>query len=345
MRDDPGLSFERIAVTLELNYGIVPRSIAYLPIGHDMRAFVYRVETVDAGYFLKIRAGAVYEASLQVPRALIDAGIEQVIAPLRTISGSLWCDLDGGNGHTVVLYPFISGQSGMTSGVSPDQWRAFGIALRAVHDSGLHARFESTLRVEDFVLPSAAKLRRMLAIAGDQVVDSPEARRFHDFWRENQRQIDVVLRRSAELGDALRAKPFELVLCHSDIHAANLLIGDDGRLWLIDWDGPLIAPRERDLLFVIGSRIALRVKPDDEARFFEGYGTVEIDPDALRYYRYERIVEDLGEFAESIMLTPDHSEEWRAYEAGLARSLFEPDGDIERAERVPRTRWSGEKGG
>jgi hypothetical protein len=36
----------------------------------------------------------------------------------------------------------------------------------------------------------------------------------------------------------------------------NILFGEDDR-----WDGPLIAPRERDLLFVVGSRIGRHVTP------------------------------------------------------------------------------------
>jgi spectinomycin phosphotransferase len=105
---------------------------------------------------------------------------------------------------------------------------------------------------------------------------------------------------------------------------------------LVDWDGPIVAPRERDLLFVVGARIARVVESREEALFFEGYGPVAIDPNALIYYRYERIVEDLGEFGKSVFLDPNLSERARDGEAELALGFFAPGGDVERAEAVWR---------
>jgi spectinomycin phosphotransferase len=81
------------------------------------------------------------------------------------------------------------------------------------------------------------------------------------------------------------------------------------------------------------------VSPDDEDRFFDGYGPVEIDPDALIYYRYERIIEDLGEFSRVVLLEKDVSESTRRNEAELAMSFFAADSDLARAEIVPRLRW------
>jgi spectinomycin phosphotransferase len=340
MRDDPRLDLDHITLSLETHYGLRATSITFIPTGHDMYAFVYRVAGRDgSSSFLKVRAGAVYEPALSVPRALLDQGIETIIAPLPTSSGELWCPLNGYDGYTIVLYPYIRGENAMIVGLSRDQWSAFGVALSVVHGSGLESRFRDQLRIEDFALPSAAKVRRWLELVHGTQFESPAANRFAAFWRAQAGEIERVLDRAESLGRSLHAKRFDLVLCHSDIHTANILVGDDGRIWLVDWDSPLIAPRERDLLFVVGSRIARRVEPEDEDAFFEGYGPFEIDPEALIYYRYERIVEDIGEFGQSVFQDPTLSERAREGEAALGMSFFEPGGDIERAESVLRTRW------
>jgi spectinomycin phosphotransferase len=334
MREDPGLDLAGITASLAEHYGLDVAAITYLPIGYDLDAAVYKILSTDGrSFFLKIRLGPVFEPGLEVPRRLIERGIPNILGPLRSRSGALWHPLDGYPGYTVVLYPFIRGENAMKAGMSAAQWRKFGVTLRAVHDSGVGEQYRDRLRVEDFALPSAALVRRMHTVAAEGTFPSPAAARFAVFWREQAARIDAMLTRAEALGRELQAKLFDQVLCHSDIHAANILVGDDG-ITLIDWDGPMLAPRERDLLFVVGSRIARVVEPQEETWFFEGYEAVEIDPDALVYYRYERIVEDLGEFGHSVFLAPDLGDEVRMGEAELAMSFVAPGKDIDRAETV-----------
>jgi spectinomycin phosphotransferase len=220
--------------------------------------------------------------------------------------------------------------------MTADQWRAFGRALRAVHDSDIGDRLPGRLRHETFGLPSAAAVREALEGATRYAGGSAAARRLAAVLRAESGRIGAILDRANQLSDTLGKRHHELVPCHADIHAGNLLLADDGRLFLVDWDGPMLAPRERDLLFVVGSRIARKVEPHEEAWFFEGYGQVDVDREAIVYYRYERILEDIGEFARSVFDDADQSEASRDVQARLASSFFERGGIVE---AVEQPRW------
>jgi spectinomycin phosphotransferase len=304
----------------------------FLPLGYDLSAAAYKVIAGEGtAYFLKVRFGPVDESGLIVPWALAERGIRNVLAPLQTRSGEFWCSCDE---WSLVLYPFVAGKNAMDVGMDDVQWRAFGSTLQAVHSSGLAEEFRSRLPVETFALPSAALVRRMLELTQTTEFENVVAAQFAAFWREHATRIDEMVARAEALGRRLQSRSFDHVLCHADIHAANILVGDDGQIHLIDWDGPMIAPRERDLLFVVGSRIARVVEPWEEEWFFAGYGPVDIDPEALIYYRCERIVQDLGEIGRSVLLDPSPSDRMRAEESRLARSFFAPGGDIDHAEAV-----------
>ena len=51
---------------------------------------------------------------------------------------------------------------------------------------------------------------------------------------------------------ALETRFPDFIVCHFDIHAGNILIDDDGSLYIVDWDDPILAPKERDLMYIGG---------------------------------------------------------------------------------------------
>jgi spectinomycin phosphotransferase len=65
------------------------------------------------------------------------------------------------------------------------------------------------------------------------------------------------------------------------------------------------APKERDLMFIGGGVGRVWNRPEEAALFYRGYGQTEIDPMALAYYRYERIVEDIAAYGEQLLLTDE----------------------------------------
>lgn len=322
MREKPDIPEDRIADCLRTHYGMESRSIRFLPIGYDLRAFVYEVITTEGNaWFVKIRDGAIHPPALLVPRVLIEAGVPHILAPIRTRMQELWCSLDT---YSVVVYPFIRGENAKVAGMSDSQWVEFGATLQAIHSGGFAAQLQEQVPAETFSLPSGELVRRILAILPNAQFESPAAARLAAFWTENAPFIQHIVARAEELGRQLQTRPFEYVLCHADMHTANILVSDEGGIYLIDWDGPLLAPRERDMLFFASSQSFHFVKPREEALFFQGYGTVEIDLTALAYYRYERAIEDIGVNAEGVFWNAEMSEEMRAAETEFCMLHFQP---------------------
>jgi spectinomycin phosphotransferase len=334
MRQSPNLPEQSLLACLRTHYDLPVISCRFLPIGYDLNAFVYQAVTAEGdAYFVKVRKGALHPPGLLVPRLLIERGIPNILAPLRTRTRALWCSLDA---CSLIVYPFIRGENARILGLSDSQWREFGTTLKAIHSGEIAALLHGQVPTETFSIPSAPLVRDLLARIEGAGFDSPAAARLAAFWKDNTALIAHLLGRAQALGKRLQSVPFEYVLCHADIHAANILVSEDARIYLIDWDGPLLAPRERDLLFVVGSRIGRPVEAREEALFFEGYGAVPIDWTALAYYRYERAIEDMGQMGQRVFRDTDQSEEAKAYEAARLCSQFEPGRIVESALRADR---------
>ena len=304
-------------------YALDGVELTFLPLGHDALVWVYRVRTsADERYFLKVRRGTPDEASLRIARALHDGGVAGVVAPLPTAQGALWAATAGE--YTLALYPFVAGATGRERGLSARQWRDYGALLRQVHDAPITPALAGIMRRETFSPAGSAPIRRLDAHLAGQTFAEPVARDFAAFWAAQRETIGTLLARAEASGQRLARAAPPLILCHADIHTGNVLLDDDGRVWFVDWDEATLAPRERDLMFVVGGISATLVGPEEEAHFFAGYGPTAIEPLALAYYRYAWATGDIGAFGEEILFRPDLGALSRRAAFTLFTGLFKP---------------------
>jgi len=154
---------------------------------------------------------------------------------------------------------------------------------------------------------------------------------FVAFWVEQAAVIQQVVERAEQLGQRLGTTSPAQVICHADIHTGNLLVDTVGGLHIVDWDQPMLAPIERDLLFVTDG--VFWTTPEDETQFFRGYGPVTIDPVVMAYYRYTRALEDIAEFAAQI-LESDSSDEALADAFHWFKAQFGPRSIIAKADQL-----------
>ena len=337
MLDRPAIDDAAILAGLRDRFGLAVDRLSFTPLGNDSAAWTYRAGT-SAGdaYFVKVRRRP-RPAGVLVPQLLHDRGMAEVVAALTTRDGEPWLDVDG---WCLLVYPLVDAPSAMHVGLDDDGWRRLGAFAALLHATTLPAELASMVPREDF-RPKANDLARRVAAyvaavpAGGGDLDEM-GRGVVDAWRRHASVIERLVDRSDALGRQIRerqagAGASRFVTCHADLHANNVLVLADGGIAVIDWDEVMLAPPERDLMFVRGSAVA-GVVTDDQATAFEaGYGGRDADPLLIAWYRIDWAVQDLADFARRVLLDVDAGDATRAHALELFQSVFEPGGEADTA--------------
>ena len=330
MLEKPNIPDELIISRLQDEYDLRVAELTFLPIGADMNTVVYRVVTVNGTtYFLKLRKNF-REIIVRVPLFLKDNGIQEIIVPLETKSKQHWADFGE---YTMILYPFIEGKDGFEMELSDHHRRILGAALKGIHAAHLTPELKSLIPKETFSAGWREKMTSYQAKAEKEIFADLTAAKLAEFIRSRQSEITRLIDRAEGLASELRSKPLELVLCHTDIHGGNIFIRNNGELYIVDWDDIMLAPKERDLMFIGGGIDRIWKTAREEAIFYEAYGETKIDLAALAYHRYERVIEDLVVICDQLLLTDEGgADRERSY--GWFRSNFEPGQTIEIADKT-----------
>ncbi len=328
MIEKPNLPDALIVSVLQKEYGLRIAELTFLPLGWDVNTAVYRVVTPPgSAYFLKLRKGSFNPVAVALPQFLAQQGIPAIIPPIETRSGRLWGQMDP---YKTILYPFVEGQDGYETTLTLQQWTTFGATLRAIHATDPPQELTMRIQREDYSNHWRELTLLFLQQVQKQRYEDPIAAKTGAFLRDQHAVLERLARHAGKLADELRSRSPRLVLCHNDVHAGNLLVTPGGRLYLVDWDEPIFAPRERDLALIGGSR-AWHGERETDA-FYTGYGPSQVDPVGLAYYRCERIVVDIAEFCKQLLPgqgPPEDREQSYRYLTGL----IEPGGDLEIATR------------
>ncbi len=328
MLEKPDLPDAKISACLQDHYGLHIVSVEFLPLGADANTAVYRVVADDeTPYFLKLRR-SFNETSVLVPKFLSEQGIRQIIVPIETTTQQLWAALDD---FAVILYPFVEGHNAFEVEMSARQWVEFGDALKRLHRALVPQTLVNRLKRETFSPQWREIVKEFQRRVEQETFDDPTAAKLAAFLKSKRDTVLFLVRQAERLASALQSQPREFVLCHSDVHAWNILIDSQASFYIVDWDDPILAPKERDLMFV-GSGMGICDTTQQETLFYQGYSQTAIDHVALAYYRYERIVQDIAAYSEQILLTDEGGED---REQGLQNVIgnFLPNSIIDIARR------------
>jgi spectinomycin phosphotransferase len=337
MFDRPPLTDDAIANIVRGAYGRGVARISFLGLGNDAAASTFRAD-LDGGdrLFLKVRR-RLDPSRLDACAYLFESGIEAVVAPMRTTSGELRVPIDG---LFLVAYPYLEARQAVEVGLTDAQWIEYGSVVGRVHGTRFPAELEAALPHEAFV---PGTLTRFEAVAADLDAADPapsdDASRtgLVELWRKERTRMRAIADRTRALATRLATRlaadgSAAFVPCHGDVHTHNVLVDEGGSLRVVDWDEIVMAPRERDLMFLLGSPIGLPRGEREIDLFARGYGPLTVDSERLAYYHAEWAIQDFVGYADEAV-AEGASPESRARALAILRSLFDPDGEADVALR------------
>ncbi|MBN1249872.1 MAG: aminoglycoside phosphotransferase family protein [Anaerolineae bacterium] len=312
MRVEPEIDQQRLRDYLADSYGVKVRELAYVPQGEVAYNYIIRSESDHPSvgghgegqrYVLKLldpsRLAGLAAARMQVavPLLLEMRGrrlLTHVPQPVATCEGQPTGIFDD---FTVVVLRHVEGSNPDDATLHrPDVWAQLAGLVARLHAATSSVRTRCPY-LETYELP----------FERDLVMGMRTLARVLPGAREGIRDLQRLLLPYADTVAALLARTKNLallarrlappqVLCHTDIHAMNLLIDDRDTLTLLDWEGVKLAPAEHDLFAFNG---------DDLPAFLEAYwragGVRQLNADVFGFYFYRRNLEDLTDWLVRIL--------------------------------------------
>ncbi len=291
---------------------------------------------------MKARAASAADVAAAVLRHLAMSGAPHVVAPIVARTGSLSAR---GDGFAVTVYPFIEGRTGREAGLSEAHWRALGALARRLHATSVPPDLARLLGSETYRPVEVDLVRQVDAAVRSGAVPDDAPPEVVVLWNARRDDILATVERTETFGAELRRRGLPLVLCHADLHTWNVIIDTAGALWLIDWDGAVLAHKERDLMFVVGGigpAWSSPARPRASSRAMARRRSIRLrSPTTGTHGR-----QDVGSYGARILLAASPGPDDRREDVRIFTSLFEPGEimDLARASLAALVQQTGRRG-
>lgn len=317
---------------LSAYYSIEVLNLTQLSLGADIQASIYKAESKnDKTYFVKFKEGYFQETTLDVLKLLESEKVSKVIFPIKNNESQIIQKLDH---SSLVVYPFVEGLNGFTCPLTDEQWVLLGQTLKKIHSIDIKNPLKNKLRKEDFSSNWGNSVKALYSDIERVSNEDEIALKVKTLLKKKKSTIIKLIEQTEKLKEKIRNYDLTFVLCHSDLHAGNILIEKDKSFYIVDWDEALLAPKERDLMFIGGGVGNTWNTFKDEQLFYKGYGQVDINWDLITYYRCERILEDIAVYTNELFFdgVKNHPNKLKMYEEFNA--IFKAEGVVDKAFKI-----------
>ncbi|MBY0159699.1 aminoglycoside phosphotransferase family protein [Cytobacillus firmus] len=307
---------DRLQDILKEYYGLAHPVI--VPQQGGWAALAYKVSNGAQDYFLKVYEKS--RASTHKWTALIDDYVPILLwleehsrlkgsipVPMLTTDQRYRCEDNKG---IYLLYEYIDGDTIADRKLTENQVRQLAQIIAELHRYGEDFPLVTSAMTESFTVPFLGQLREAL-----------DAGKPDDIGEVMNPHIDCLMGLMLEveaLSEELKKRDLRLALCHTDVHAWNLM-SDGQQLILIDWEGLKLAPVEADMMFFVAEpyfESFMRI-------YKETHSDYVMNSEALTFYQGRRKLEDIWEFMEQLLCDVQNDEERASTLNSLKKELEE----------------------
>ncbi len=212
------------------------------------------------------------------------AGITNIAHPILTSHSQMRIQI---RDFQIALFDWISGKTAQEHKLTDMQLERLGELLARIHQSKPIIG-EYPIR-ENFEIPFKDRLVAIFSDISEMTGDSTKYQtKLKLFLEPHKQKFMRELETLNRLQLKVRRMNLEFVNCHGEPSPGNILSSDNGEIYLLDWDEPISAPKEKDLLFF----------KDNVEPVMKGYSVFSkdtvIDQDVLEFYGH---MWNLGEIA------------------------------------------------
>ena len=324
MKNEPALPIEQIRDLINCYYKLNLRKLDFLPIGEG--SWCYR-GTGENTVFVRLvkNSNAVLKTNDLIQ--LLAGYNFPVLPPLSHKYGQTVARIEN---YGLVVYPYLEGLTVMRSGLNGQQLttvrQEIGAITALLHELTEQVNHQIDLPTEDFTkfqpeFHSIVCSNRKPDCHDQLIID------WMRFIQERKSELTNLLQVTEQLGNELRSRKSDYVLCHGDIHEDNIIMASSGGLYIIDWDNAILAPKERDLFFFGENENNLK-------QYFSLLSSKQAEPAIIDYYVLEWALQEIVDYSNRILSNSFFSPEGRLDAWHQFQSLFKTNQDVDRAYQI-----------
>jgi spectinomycin phosphotransferase len=291
---------ETLIQWLNDTYNLEDVTLTFVPKGECSWGYIVAIREKPR-YFLKlVKEGVCSDfptrQAIQAQMELFhDHGFQHMQPPPKRGKGKYLNTLED---FTAQLLPYVAGKTPET--LTEAQEREWGLLMARLHRCKISEKEQPVL--ENFGESKIKAFKALMEKVDQPIgffspVQSKLLQRLRDVRKTLMENLDAMEKQRADLLEKQDSKR-DYVLCHGDPNSSNIIITDNDELKLVDWDGILLAPRERDLWALKDHTVAMEAY---QTRMESLNVDAKPDEDLMAYYQLEWDIQEIVDFGGRIL--------------------------------------------